>query len=125
MAAALRAGVIWDNTFNRSIRPPASAATRSRASAAKADRPAWPPIWNQRRGGGAMSHLAVAKTYKLFIGGAFPRSESGRTYQARTPKGGFLANAALARGRTSAMPWSPRARASAPGPRPRRTTAAR
>ena len=26
-----------------------------------------------------MSHLAVSKTYKLFIGGAFPRSESGRT----------------------------------------------
>ena len=29
-----------------------------------------------------MSHLAVAKTYKLYIGGAFPRSESGRTYRA-------------------------------------------
>ena len=27
--------------------------------------------------------LAVRKTYKLFIGGAFPRSESGRTYQVR------------------------------------------
>jgi len=26
--------------------------------------------------------IAVAKTYKLYIGGAFPRSESGRTYQA-------------------------------------------
>ncbi len=42
-----------------------------------------------------MSHLAVAKTYKLFIGGSFPRSESGRTYQALDAKGGFLANAAL------------------------------
>jgi acyl-CoA reductase-like NAD-dependent aldehyde dehydrogenase len=29
-----------------------------------------------------MSRLAVKKTYKLFIGGAFPRSESGRTYEA-------------------------------------------
>ncbi len=29
-----------------------------------------------------MSRLAVRKTYKLFIGGAFPRSESGRTYEA-------------------------------------------
>jgi acyl-CoA reductase-like NAD-dependent aldehyde dehydrogenase len=27
-----------------------------------------------------MTRLAVRKTYKLFIGGAFPRSESGRTY---------------------------------------------
>ncbi|MFB2598020.1 aldehyde dehydrogenase [Herbiconiux sp. P17] len=43
-----------------------------------------------------MSHIAVPKTYKLFIGGAFPRSESGRTYEVATPKGVFLANAAKA-----------------------------
>ena len=43
-----------------------------------------------------MSHLSVAKTYKLFIGGAFPRSESGRTYQAHDHKDNFMANAALA-----------------------------
>jgi acyl-CoA reductase-like NAD-dependent aldehyde dehydrogenase len=42
-----------------------------------------------------VSHLAVSKTYKLFIGGAFPRSESGRTYPARDNKGDFMANAAL------------------------------
>src|SRR5690348_1636657 len=29
-----------------------------------------------------MSRLPVKKTYKLYIGGAFPRSESGRTYDA-------------------------------------------
>jgi len=29
-----------------------------------------------------MSRLPIRKTYKLFIGGAFPRSESGRTYEA-------------------------------------------
>ncbi len=29
-----------------------------------------------------MSRLPVKKTYKLYIGGAFPRSESGRTYAA-------------------------------------------
>ncbi|MFT4220754.1 MAG: aldehyde dehydrogenase family protein [Microbacterium sp.] len=40
--------------------------------------------------------LTVPKTYKLFIGGAFPRSESGRTYEIASPTGGFLANAALA-----------------------------
>ena len=40
--------------------------------------------------------LAVRKTYKLFIGGAFPRSESGRSYPVRSPEGEFLANAALA-----------------------------
>jgi acyl-CoA reductase-like NAD-dependent aldehyde dehydrogenase len=30
-----------------------------------------------------MARLPVKKTYKLFIGGAFPRSESGRTYEAQ------------------------------------------
>ncbi|MET0684797.1 MAG: aldehyde dehydrogenase family protein [Solirubrobacteraceae bacterium] len=29
-----------------------------------------------------MSRVPVRKTYKLYIGGAFPRSESGRTYEA-------------------------------------------
>ncbi len=30
-----------------------------------------------------MSRLPIKKTYKLYIGGAFPRSESGRTYEAQ------------------------------------------
>jgi acyl-CoA reductase-like NAD-dependent aldehyde dehydrogenase len=38
--------------------------------------------------------LSVAKTYKLYIGGAFPRSESGRSYPVKDAKGAFLANAA-------------------------------
>ncbi|HEY2670737.1 MAG TPA: aldehyde dehydrogenase family protein [Rugosimonospora sp.] len=40
--------------------------------------------------------IAVRKTYKLFIGGAFPRSESGRSYAVTSTGGDFLANAALA-----------------------------
>jgi acyl-CoA reductase-like NAD-dependent aldehyde dehydrogenase len=40
--------------------------------------------------------IAVRKTYKLYIGGAFPRSESGRSYVVSDYGGGFLANAALA-----------------------------
>jgi acyl-CoA reductase-like NAD-dependent aldehyde dehydrogenase len=40
--------------------------------------------------------LTVRKTYKLFIGGAFPRSESGRSYPICNPGGHILANAALA-----------------------------
>jgi len=34
-----------------------------------------------------MSHMTIPKTYKLFIGGKFPRSESGRSYPVNTPKG--------------------------------------
>jgi acyl-CoA reductase-like NAD-dependent aldehyde dehydrogenase len=40
--------------------------------------------------------VGVRKTYKLFIGGAFPRSESGRSYPVVSASGDFLANAALA-----------------------------
>ncbi len=43
-----------------------------------------------------MTRLSVPKTYKLAIGGAFPRSESGRTYEVLAADGGFLANAAKA-----------------------------
>lgn len=43
-----------------------------------------------------MTRLAVPKTYKLYIEGKFPRSESGRTYEVRSAKGDFLANASLA-----------------------------
>jgi acyl-CoA reductase-like NAD-dependent aldehyde dehydrogenase len=40
--------------------------------------------------------LAVRKTYKLYIGGNFPRSESGRSYPVTTPSREFVANAAQA-----------------------------
>jgi acyl-CoA reductase-like NAD-dependent aldehyde dehydrogenase len=40
--------------------------------------------------------LAVRKTYKLYVGGAFPRSESGRSYPVSTPAGSLIAHAAQA-----------------------------
>jgi acyl-CoA reductase-like NAD-dependent aldehyde dehydrogenase len=40
--------------------------------------------------------IDVRKTYKLYIGGAFPRSESGRSYVVNDSKGRFLANASYA-----------------------------
>lgn len=43
-----------------------------------------------------MSRIDVRKTYKLYINGAFPRSESGRSYEVLDTKGTFLANAAQA-----------------------------
>ncbi|MCW2923032.1 MAG: aldehyde dehydrogenase family protein [Thermoleophilia bacterium] len=44
----------------------------------------------------APARLGVPKTYKLFIGGKFPRSESGRSYEVVDLRGEFLANASLA-----------------------------
>lgn len=45
----------------------------------------------------ARERIAVRKTYKLYVGGAFARSESGRSYEvhAAGPSGRFLANAAM------------------------------
>ncbi|MFC4336462.1 aldehyde dehydrogenase family protein [Salininema proteolyticum] len=40
-----------------------------------------------------MSRLKTLKTYKLYIGGKFPRSESGRTYAVTDAQGDHLANA--------------------------------
>jgi acyl-CoA reductase-like NAD-dependent aldehyde dehydrogenase len=40
--------------------------------------------------------IDVRKTYKLYIGGAFPRSESAYSYEVSDSKGKFVANAALA-----------------------------
>lgn len=42
-----------------------------------------------------MSRLSVLKTYKLFIGGQFPRSESGRYYELKNKKKITLANVSL------------------------------
>jgi acyl-CoA reductase-like NAD-dependent aldehyde dehydrogenase len=42
------------------------------------------------------ARLEVRKTYKLYVGGAFPRSESGRSYEVVDHKGRFLANASQA-----------------------------
>jgi acyl-CoA reductase-like NAD-dependent aldehyde dehydrogenase len=43
-----------------------------------------------------MPRTQVRKTYKLFVGGAFPRSESGRSYPVTDAEGRFVANAAQA-----------------------------
>ncbi len=42
---------------------------------------------------GAADRLGVRKTYKLYIGGAFPRTESGRAYEVFGARGELLANA--------------------------------
>src|SRR6476619_6534805 len=42
------------------------------------------------------ARMSVPKTSTLYIGGKFPRSESGRSFEVLSPKGEFLANASLA-----------------------------
>jgi len=41
------------------------------------------------------TRLNIQKTYKIYIGGKFPRTESGRYYQAKAPDGSLLGNVCL------------------------------
>ena len=70
-------------------RPPASAIRNgtSRAVAARAEVAA---------AVAAPARVEVRKTYKLYIGGAFPRTESGRSYLVSAADGAPLANACRA-----------------------------
>jgi acyl-CoA reductase-like NAD-dependent aldehyde dehydrogenase len=43
-----------------------------------------------------MKRLDINKTYKLYIGGKFPRSESGRYYAVNNSRGNLIANMCLA-----------------------------
>ncbi len=63
--------------------------------AAPAPRPAEPGP-GQGPAAGVTGPLPVFKTYKLFVGGKFPRSESGRVYEVTDARGDWLANAPLA-----------------------------
>ena len=56
------------------------------------DRPAVDLDDLDQKGASKRQRLAVSKTYKLYIGGAFPRTESGRYDRAESPKGELLAN---------------------------------
>ena len=61
--------------------------------------------------------IPVLKTYKLYIGGQFPRTESGRSYLVRAADGSSLANACRASRKD--VDGCPSSGSSAPsGPRP-------
>ncbi|HEY7451409.1 MAG TPA: aldehyde dehydrogenase family protein [Candidatus Limnocylindria bacterium] len=74
---------------NQARRPTATRARARRATVLKARAAA--PL--ALRDGTAGERLGVRKTYKLFIGGEFPRTESGRSYLVHDASGTLLANA--------------------------------
>ena len=104
-----------------------SAATRSPASAARADDTDWRPTsMSESTLAERAERLAVRKTYKLYLGGAFPRSESGPVLPGVDAEG----RAARARGAGLAQGRARRRRRGpggvrASGRRRRPTTAAR
>ena len=64
---------------------------RARASVLDPRSPA--PLALRDGAGVGVDRLGVRKTYKLFIGGEFPRTESGRSYEVYAARGEPLANA--------------------------------
>jgi len=75
-----------------SARRPAATRTRARrASVLEQGKPA--PLATIGSGTASGDRLDVRKTYKLYIGGEFPRTESGRAYEVFDARGRLLANA--------------------------------
>lgn len=68
-----------------------TASRAGRASVLEARTAQPPPTTNGAAARG--ERIGVQKTYKLYIGGAFPRTESGRSYEVLDAKGRLLANA--------------------------------
>ena len=69
--------------------PRTQTATTARKRPSVLDQPASAPLATI----GAADRLGVRKTYKLYIGGEFPRTESGRSYEVFDVRGRPLANA--------------------------------
>jgi acyl-CoA reductase-like NAD-dependent aldehyde dehydrogenase len=72
----------------------------ARAATATRRRTATPSVLRERstaplatRSANGAARLGVRKTYKLYIGGEFPRTESGRAYEIFDARGRLLANA--------------------------------
>ena len=70
----------------KASKPNKTAAAGKAAGTAKPPAPARPSLR-------APARIDVMKTYKLFVGGKFPRSESGRVYEVTDSQGNWLANA--------------------------------
>ena len=95
IANQLRAGVVWANTFNKFDPTSPFGGYKQSGYGREGGRHGLDRL---PQGSDALmsDRLAVRKTYKLYVNGAFPRSESGRTYEVTDAKGHFLANAAWA-----------------------------
>ena len=73
--------------------PRKSAATKAPARTASVLRPRPAAPLATTNGAPGADRLGVRKTYKLYIGGEFPRTESGRSYEVFSARGELLANA--------------------------------
>ncbi len=131
MVGAMKAGVVWANTFNRFDPTSPFGGYKESGYGREGGRPRprglhpagrggldrWPPLRRPVPPGRSASpravleprspaplalrngqseaadRLGVRKTYKLFIGGEFPRTESGRAYEVHGAEGELLANA--------------------------------
>ena len=122
-----QAGVVWNNTFNR-FDPTAAFGGYGESGFGREGGPAGLAAYLDTDDEGVLvvKRLTVTKTYKLYVGGAFVRSESGRTYRVRDHKGSAdgQRGAGVAQGRPGR--GGGRAQGARHWPRrPRRTSAAR
>jgi len=78
------------------LSPRLKTATRVRGRAAVLEPRSPAPLATTDGAGSRSERIGVRKTYKLYIGGEFPRTESGRSYEVFSARGELLANACRA-----------------------------
>ena len=126
MAQRLRAGVVWANTFNRFDPTSPFGGYKESGYGREGGRHGLEAYLDVYPIGPDGPRLAVRKTYKLYVGGAFPPVGVGadlRGAGGRRPRSSPTPPWPPAR--TPATPWSPPARRSPAGRRPPPTTGAR
>jgi acyl-CoA reductase-like NAD-dependent aldehyde dehydrogenase len=74
-------------------RRPTAAKRRTLSRASVMNEKAGQPLATMNGSAARADRIEVRKTYKLYIGGAFPRTESGRAYEVFGARGELLANA--------------------------------
>ena len=99
VANKLRAGVVWANTFNKFDPTSPFGGYKESGFGREGGRHGLEAYLAPSSPEGDVDkhehadRLSVFKTYKLYVGGKFPRSESGRVYEVTDSKGKWLANA--------------------------------
>jgi acyl-CoA reductase-like NAD-dependent aldehyde dehydrogenase len=78
------------------VSPRGKTATRARRRPSVIEASARAPLATTDGAGSRGERIGVRKTYKLYIGGEFPRTESGRSYEVLSARGELLANACRA-----------------------------
>jgi acyl-CoA reductase-like NAD-dependent aldehyde dehydrogenase len=95
LTTKMRAGVVWANTYNKFDPTSPFGGYKESGFGREGGLHGLLPYVRLQELESIMSRIEVLKTYKIFIGGQFPRTESGRYYALTNKKNEPVANVSL------------------------------